>query len=110
MLPPYFNATAINNNGQVTGYAQDGTYAQQGFLWSNGQMTDLGLDFYAAAINDNGVIVGSNQIYSNGTRQDLDTLLPAGSPYQIMYANGINDNGQIAADANQGLAVLLTPS
>lgn len=113
---PYFNATAINNLGHVTGYAQDSTYAQQGFLWSNGTMTDLGLNLFAAAINDNDVIVGSNQIYSNGTRQDLDNLIPAGSPYQIMYANGINDNGQIAADATdtaasyQGRAVVLTPN
>jgi hypothetical protein len=59
---------------------------------------------------DNGAIVGSNQIYSNGTRQDLDNLLQAGSPYQIMYANGINDNGQIDANAKQGQAVLRTPS
>jgi probable HAF family extracellular repeat protein len=112
---PYFNATAMNNLGQVVGYAQDSTDAQHGFLWTNGQMTDLGLNFYAAAINDSGVIVGGNDIYSGGTVQNLNNLIPAGSPYQINYATGINDNGQIVAKAydtatNQGHSVLLTPN
>ena len=112
---PYFNATGLNNLGQVTGYGQNSTYAQRGFLWSNGTLTDLGLNLFAAALNDSDVIVGSNQIFSNGTRQDLDNLIPAGSPYHINYATGINDNGQIVADAydtatNQGHAILLTPN
>ena len=113
---PYFAASAINNLGQVTGFGQTGTYAQHGFLWSNGTMTDLGNNFFAAALNDNGMIVGGNEIYSGGALQNLQNLIPAGSPYQIMYANGINDNGLIAADATdtavsyQGHAVLLTPN
>ena len=98
----------------MTGYGQDSTYAQRGFLWSNGTFTDLGLNLFAAALNDNDVIVGSNQIWSNGIRQDLDNLIPAGSGYQINYATGINDNGQIVADApngsHYGNAVLLTPN
>ena len=78
-------------------------------------MTDLGLNFFPAAVNDNGVIVGSDLIYSGGTLQNLNKLIPAGSPYQIQNATGINDNGQIVADAydtatNQGHALLLTPS
>jgi hypothetical protein len=77
-------------------------------------MTDLGLNFFPAAINDNGVIVGGDQIYSGGTLQNLNNLIPVGSPYQIQYANAINDQGQIVADAydtatNQGHALLLTP-
>jgi hypothetical protein len=78
-------------------------------------MTDLGLNFFPAAINDNGVIVGGNEIYSNGTLQGLDTLIPAGTPYQIQSADAVNDNGQIVADAYdtatyQTHALLLTPS
>ena len=78
-------------------------------------MTDLGLNFFPAAINDNGVIVGGDQIYSGGTLQNLNNLIPVGSPYQIQYANAINDQGQIVADAydtatNQGHALLLTPN
>jgi probable HAF family extracellular repeat protein len=112
---PQISPSAINNLGQVTGYAMTSTDAQHGFLWSNGQMTDLGLNFYAAAINDNDVIVGGNEIYSNGTIHDLNALITPGSPYQINYATGINDAGQIAAKAydttaNQIHGVTLTPN
>ena len=91
------------------------SYAQHGFLWSSGTMTDLGNNFFPAAINDSGVIVGNDQIYSGGTWQNLNNLIPAGAPYQVNYAHGINDNGQIVAEAydtatNQNHGVLLTPN
>jgi probable HAF family extracellular repeat protein len=105
---PQTEAAAINNNGQVTGFSQTSTDADHGFLWSNGKMTDLGLNFFPAAINDNGVIVGGNEIYSGGTLQNLNNLIPAGSP-QITNAVAINDSGQIVA-ASGGLALLLTPN
>jgi probable HAF family extracellular repeat protein len=112
---PQASAAAVNNLGQVVGWAQTGTDADHGFLWSGGKMTDLGLNFFPAAINDNGVVVGGNEIFRNGTLQDLDNLIPPGSPYQIQTATGINDNGQIVADAYdtatyQRHALLLTPS
>jgi probable HAF family extracellular repeat protein len=112
---PTIAANAINNLGQVAGYAQTSSYAQHGFLWSDGMMTDLGNNFFAAAINDNRVIVGGSEIYDGGTLQDLNTLVPVGSPYNIMYATAINDNGQIVANAydtatNQNHALLLTPN
>ena len=72
-------------------------------------MTDLGLNFCAAAINHNGLIVGGNEVYSNGTPQKLNNLIPPGSGHQITYETGINNNGQIVADAN-GRPVLLTPN
>ncbi len=31
--------------------------------------------------------------------QNLNNLIPAGSPYQIQYATAINDKGQIVANA-----------
>ena len=84
------------------------TDAQHGFLWSNGTMTDLGNNFISAALNDNGAVVWGDLIYSGGTVQNLNNLIPAGYP-QIMYATGINDKGQIVANAS-GQALLLTPN
>jgi hypothetical protein len=75
---------------------------------------NLGPNYFPAAINDKVVIVGGNEIYSNGTLQDLNALIPAGSPYQIEYATAVNDNGQIVAKAQdiatyQMRALLLAP-
>jgi probable HAF family extracellular repeat protein len=108
-------ATAIDGLGQVVGTAQTGTGAFDGFLWSNGTMTDLGNNFSPAAINDNGVIVGGQLVDSGGTLQNLNNLIPAGSPYQIQAATGINDNGQIVANAvdtatGQDHGLLLRPN
>ena len=33
------------------------------------KVTDLGLNFFPSAINDNGVIIGGDQVYSGGTLQ-----------------------------------------
>jgi probable HAF family extracellular repeat protein len=112
---PQAGAAAINNNGQVVGWSQTSTDADHAFIWSNGTMTDLGRNFFPAAINDNGIIVGGQSVYNNGTLQDLNNLIPPGSPYQVQYANAINDNGQIVADAYdtataQTHALLLTPT
>lgn len=103
---PTTTATAINNNGDVTGYAQTSTFAQHGFLYKNGTMTDLGNNVFMYAINDSDVMVGNNQIISNGVQQDINNLIPAGDP-GLNYAVGINDNGQIIAETN---GILLTPN
>jgi len=107
-------ATAINNLGQVVGTAETSTGAFDGFFWNNGTMTDLGNNFSPAAINDGGVIVGGQLVYNGGTLQNLNNLIPAGSPYQIQDATGINDNGQIVVNAvdtgnGQDHGLLLTP-
>src|SRR6516164_5229926 len=105
-------ADAINNNAQIagTGTALGSGVATDGFLYSNGTMTDLG-SFIPAAINDNGVMVGGPYIDSGGTVQNLNTLIPAGSP-TIQYATAINNNGQIVASATGSTsgAVLLNQS
>ena len=102
--------TAINNLGQIAGWGTTSSGAVDGFLDSNGTVTDLGTGFRPFALNDNGVMVdGTGQIDSGGTVQNLNNLIPANSGYTLNDAFAINDNGQIAAEAN-GQAVLLTPN
>jgi probable HAF family extracellular repeat protein len=107
-------SVAINSNGQIAGTVFTGG-TTGGFLYNNGTITNLGI-FAPNAINDNGVMVGGSSIDSGGTVQDLNSLIPAGSGYQIQIAGGINDTGQIVAYASystQNLsqhAVLLNPS
>lgn len=126
---PQASADAINTAGQIVGFAQTASDATHAFLYQNGKMTDLGaynIDTVAEAINDAGVIVGQTYgvdatgspfyhafLYRNGAFQDLNTLIPAGSGWQLTDATAINDNGQILVDATNttGLshAFLLTP-
>jgi probable HAF family extracellular repeat protein len=77
-------------------------------------MTDLGTNFLPTAINDNGVVVGGEMIWSNGTVQNLNNLIPPGSSFTLADATGINDHGQIVVNGYnaQGYyhAFLLTPS
>ena len=124
-------ATGINDSGQVAGWttAANGT-GEHAFLDSGGVMTDLGaynIDTVAYALNDHGVIVGQTYgtdaagdpfdhafIYRNGTFQDLNTLIPAGSGRELTDATAVNDNGQILVDAvntanGDSHAFLLTP-
>jgi probable HAF family extracellular repeat protein len=115
-------AYAVNNLGQVTGWAHTASEATDVFLWSNGTMTDLGtfgLDPVGEAINNHGVIVGQSSngawIWSNGTFQNLNNLIPSGSGFTLTDATAINDNGQIVANGTnnstgQTHAFLLTPS
>ena len=113
-------AYAINNLGQVTGWAHTASEATHVFLSSNGTMTDLGtfgLDPVGEAINNNGVIVGQSGngawIWSNGVFQNLNNLIPPGSGFTLDNATAINDKGQIVANGKnstgQEHAFLLTP-
>jgi probable HAF family extracellular repeat protein len=117
---PQAAANAINNSGQVVGFAQTSTDADHGFIYQNGKMTDLGLNIDPNAISNNGVIVGQGGcgnavILSNGLCRDLQTLIPAGSGYELQQALGINNKGQIVVDASttttfQNHALLLNPN
>ena len=64
---PYTDADGINNLGQVVGSGNNSNFQATAFLWDS----------------------------TNGMR-DLNTLLPAGSGWQLTGASDINDNGQIA--------------
>ncbi len=59
------HASALNDSGQVVGYANTASGAQRAFLYSDGVMIDL------------------------------NSLLPPGSGWDLRQATGINDSGQI---------------
>jgi probable HAF family extracellular repeat protein len=105
---------AINNNGQVTGWSDlPGDAVFHAFVWNgSGAIRDIGAlpgDTYtlAYAINNQGQVVGQSLdanfnsrafIYQNGQMTDLNTLAPPGSPF-LIFANDINDSGQIVGAA-----------
>lgn len=129
---PAIQALAINDAGQVVGYAgavsTGGPTVTRGFLYRAGSLTDLG-DFggaqtnvVPAAINTYGQIVGTVSAYekpgraftyAGGMITDLNNLIPAASGWTLLDANGINDNGQIVGSGQnasfQTHAYLLTP-
>ena len=123
-------ASSVNNRGDVVGGAlspKDGTI--HAFKWTKGKpMQDLGAfpgAFVTTAaccktINDRGEVVGfaidptgmRALLWENGVMTDLNTLMPAGSPWYLQSTAAINNAGEIAG---QGLingevhAFLLTP-
>jgi probable HAF family extracellular repeat protein len=104
--------TDINDLGQVTGYTlvqTDLGLQGRAFLYSNGQMIDLGLapgaqDSVGHSINDLGEVAGQSgdhaALFSQGRVQDLGTL--EGSAFS--NALGINHGGQIVGVAFGGSA------
>jgi probable HAF family extracellular repeat protein len=130
------SASGISNNHQIVGSSDNASGYSHAVLWSNGTITDLGtlggtqsaayaindlgpfgLDPVGEAINNHGVIVGQSGngawIWSGGTFQNLNNLIPAGSGFILDDATAINDNGQIVANGHnstgQEHAFLLTP-
>jgi probable HAF family extracellular repeat protein len=106
-LPEWFNASAINDAGQMTGVMRVpcGSHA---FLYTNGDVRDLGAlggtRSFGHAISGNGMVTGEVApgagpahafLYANGTMRDLGTL-PGGSS---SIGLGINDDGQVAGSS-----------
>jgi probable HAF family extracellular repeat protein len=125
-------ATAINNLGQIAGWSSitdPEIYDVQAtsFIYENGtkrQLPILSPESYAYEINDLGHVVGtmraggffskfSGYIFKDDVATNLNTVLLPGSGFHILYANAINNAGEIAAiayDSRMGThAVLLTP-
>jgi probable HAF family extracellular repeat protein len=123
-------ASAVNNRGQVVGGAQsakDGTI--HAFLWTRGKpMQDLGAfpgAFVTTApccktINDRGDVVGfaidamgmRALIWQNNRPVDLNTLIPAHSPWYLQATSAINNAGEITGWGlinGEAHAFLLTP-
>jgi probable HAF family extracellular repeat protein len=103
-------ATAINNNGDVVGWAQTDTpFTHHAFLYASGLMIDLGTLGYsseAVSLNDHGQVVGFSGtdagyrafVYQNGLMTSIGTL----SEFEDSYAYDINNNGQAVGRAGSG--------
>jgi probable HAF family extracellular repeat protein len=126
--------TAINQQGDVVGFSDlpndDPAHPNyHAFLWTRKTgIRDLGtlpgdVRSQALGINDRGQVVGLSVdpshhlrafLWQDGAMTDLNTLVPAGSPF-LLYANDINDRGEItgeAFDSSSGTApaYLLVPA
>jgi probable HAF family extracellular repeat protein len=90
-----WTATAISDNGQITGRvdpAGPATDPNHYFRYSNGTLADLGLSYSPHGINSSGQIVGLAGAHAfldtGGTITNLGTYV----------AYGINDSGQVVGD------------
>jgi probable HAF family extracellular repeat protein len=112
----YTNASAINNEGQVVGYADDyfpNIFSQEisATIWNGTTPTLIahgGFVFAGAAgINNSAVVVGSIT-YENFTTCPFAWSLSHGFFYLTTgcdpqgYANGVNDSGQIVGETSVG--------
>ena len=122
-------AIGINASGQVVGYTDTaGNTAQHAFITgANGVgMKDLGtlsgsfINSQANGINASGQVVGDSWSGSvqhafitgaNGVGMtDLNSYASLAGGAYFTLASGINDSGQIIAQASNSFAYLLTPS
>jgi len=109
--------TAINNQGSVVGFSlpagQDGTRNFEAFLWTQaGGLTRLGklpgdIRAEALGVNEKNQVVGLSRggphlfrafIWQNGVISDLNCLTVPGSLF-LLFANDINDRGEISGEA-----------
>jgi probable HAF family extracellular repeat protein len=120
--------SAINNKGQVAGLAYTKNGSAHAFIASCATcaLKDLGTftgstsSLWGNAINDSGVVVGRSTfqntyhafVYSGGKIKDLNSMIPAGSGWVLIEADGINASGQIVGMGThngQERGFLLTP-
>ncbi|HEY0794127.1 MAG TPA: hypothetical protein VGD78_23905 [Chthoniobacterales bacterium] len=106
------SASAIDFWGDIVGSALTSGGNLHAFLYQAGRMHDLGVlpggtISNATALNAHGQVVGSASVpaalgpynhaflWQHGHMLDLNSLLPAGSDWLLVEADGINDAGQI---------------
>jgi probable HAF family extracellular repeat protein len=103
----------ISQHGQVAGQGTNPAGQPRAFLWAGGDALDLGVPVAegnlsrARGINDSGDVVGEWRIgvgrqarfkaflYEDGQMKDLNTLIPAGTGWDLTGAQAINENGQV---------------
>lgn len=118
-------AVGINNAEQIIGWGETAPGSWHGFVELNGTVTDLGLNAFPNAINQDGQIVGNfcapafpsscvehPFLYDDGVITDLNSLLPPGSGWELIAAFDINDRGQIVGYGRRNdhfRAFLLSP-
>jgi probable HAF family extracellular repeat protein len=123
-------AEGINDADKVVGgsYTNDDGGWSHAFLYSGGQMSDLGTlggsESNALDISDADKVVGISStsddaftyhafLYSDGVMRDLNSLIPADSGFELTSATAISDNGNIVGygynESRQQHAFLLTP-
>jgi len=92
-------ATAINNNGDITGvlYNADDSVAHA-FLFSEDTTQELtNFNEKPLAMNDLGVILSATSFYDNGIVTPIQSLLPEG--WTLGAASDINDSNQVVGYA-----------
>ena len=112
--PLWTNSIArdVNEIGQIVGQGQNPSGQARAFLWEDGVMRNLGVPAggnlsRARGINESGDVVGDWRVlvngqqkfkaflYEDGQMKDLNGLVPAGSGWDLIGAQAINESGQI---------------
>lgn len=100
----------INDSGEVAGGGAFPNNRFEAYIWRHGAVTPLGTmgDCFSAAhaINARSVVVGQTYtcnfddarafVWQNGAMVDLNTVIPANSPLELVTAIAINNRGEIA--------------
>lgn len=106
------SAAVINNAGQIAGTSEGDNGGMHAFFYERGLMTDLGffggLNLSIGGMNQHGQVVGTGQSFDGpdvafislgGTLLDLNTMIDRALGWTITGALGINDLGQVIANA-----------
>lgn len=119
--------TAINNQGTVVGFSlpagQDGTRNFEAFLWTRaGGLVRLGklpgdIRAEALGVNEKNQVVGLSRggprlfrafLWQDGAMTDLNCLTVPGGPF-LLFANDINDSGEISGELFDSVALFGAP-